>query len=91
MLLSASPYRDIRLTKRGRLGNLELPEQPRGSVCPYATPLDLGGWEPSASTVRVGNIHRGASELEVLELFNSVGGVYGDWELSIAVAVSLVY
>ena len=91
MLLSASPYRDIRLTEGERVGNLELPEQPRGNVCPNAAPLDLGGWQPSVSTVYVGNVHRDASELEALEVFNSVGGVYGNWEPNIAVAVSLVY
>ena len=91
MLVSASPYRDIRLTEGERVGNLELPEQPRGNVCPYAAPLDLGGREPNASTVYVGNICRDASELKLLELFNLVSGVYGNREPNIAVAVSFAY
>ena len=91
MLVSASPYQDIRLTEGERAGNRKLPEQPRGSVYPYAAPLDSGGWEPNASTAYVGNIHRDASELELLELFNSVSGVYGNREPNIAVAVNFVY
>ena len=84
----ASPYRDVHLTEGEWAGNLELPEQPRGNICPCAAPLDLGGREPKASTVYVGNIHYDASELES---FNSVSGVYGDWEPNIAVAVNFVY
>ena len=53
--------------------------------------MDLANRESSASTVYVGNIHRDASELEILELFNSVGGVYGSREPNIVVAVNFVY
>ena len=89
--VSASPYRDVRLTEGERTGNREMPEPPRGIVHPSSAPLDLGDREPNASTVYVGNIHRDASELEVLELFNSAGGVYGNREPNIVVAVNFVY
>ena len=69
----------------------ERPEPPRRNVPPSVAPVDLANRESSASTVYVGNIHRDASELEILELFNSVGGVYGNREPNIVVAVNFVY
>ena len=91
MLDPASPHRDICLAEGEQAGNRKGPEPPRGDVHPSAAPLDWRGREPNASTVYVGNIHRDASELEVLELFNSVGGVYGCREPNIIVAANFVY
>ena len=89
--VSACQHRDCRLAERERAGNREAPEPPRGNFPPSAAPLDLGNREPNMSTVYVGNIHRDASELEILELFNSVDGVYGNREPNIVVAVNFVY
>ena len=69
----------------------ERPEPPRRNVPPSVAPLDLTNRESSASTVYVGNIHRDASELEVLESVDSVGGIYGNREPNIVVAVNFVY
>ena len=72
-------------------GNRERPDPPRGSIPPSVAPVDLANRESCASTVYVGNIHRDVSELEILELFNSVGGIYGNREPNIVVAVNFVY
>ena len=77
--------------ERERAGNRKGPEPPRGNIHPSAAPVDLGYREPNASTVYVGNISRDASEMEVLELFNSVDGVYGNREPNIVMAVNFVY
>ena len=91
MPVAACPVRDVRLAEGEWAWSREGPEPPRGNVHPSAAPVDLGNREPNASTVYVGNIHRDASELEVLELFNSVDGVYGNREPNIVVAVNFVY
>ena len=103
--VASSQYVDVRVT-RGELaedregsaptqatatGNVEGPMPPQATVRPCSAPIDLRGREPNASTVFVGNIDRSASELEILELFNSVGGFYGNREPNIVVAVNFVY
>ena len=54
-------------------------------------PTDLNGREPNASTVFVGNVARGVSEMELLTLFNSVDGVYGNQQSNIVAAVNFAY
>ena len=63
-------------------------------MTPSAAPVDLWRlWtrEPNASTVCVENIPCDATEEEILELFNSVGGVFGNREPNIVVGVNFVY
>ena len=68
---------------------LGVPEPPRVMVNPHQAPLDSR--ESGASTVHVGNISWGTTELEVLELFNSVDGVFRRRESNIVIAVNFVY
>ena len=84
------PRRSIRLEAR-QDGNHRVPVPPEETVCPHKAPLDLRGRATNASTVYVGNISRGATEQEVLELFNSVNGAYGNRQPNIVVAVNFVY
>ena len=72
-------------------GHRDKPVPPVGKVHPHSAPVDVCSGKLNASTVFVGNIHWKATETEVLELFNSVGGEYGNREHNIVVAAKFGY
>ena len=70
---------------------VRIPRIPREPVEWQRAPTDLGGREPSASTVFAGNIEFEASEREILEYFNSIGGTFEPREPNVVLAVNFAY
>ena len=54
-------------------------------------PLDLCGRKMNESTVCVGNLPCEATEEEIVELFNSVDGVYENRQPNIVIAANFAY
>ena len=67
------------------------PPVPTGRVTHDMAPLDRGNSEPNESTVFVSNINYWATELEVLRLFNSIGGTYEERKPNVVVACNFAY
>ena len=67
------------------------PSVPAGRVTHDMVPIDGGSCEPNASTMFVNNIRYWATELEILKLFNSIGGTYGERKPNVVVACNFAY